>query len=367
MRKIRTLLLALIITLATSAVGQSQVQGSASEPRELVVGTKVAPPFAMKADDGSWHGISIELWRRIARQTRLRYRFQETTLEGLTAGVADGSLDAAVAALTVTVPRLRMVDFTLPFYSTGLGIAVAGNANITWWPVVTNIFSLGFLRAVIALFAVSVSIGVVLWLIERRHNEHFGTHRQGLGFSLWWSAVAMTQAGGLAGEKVPVTLLGRFLAIFWMVTSVIVIASFTAALSSALTLNQLRGNVHGEADLRYVRAAAITGTETTEYLDRESIAHQDFPSPEAALQALRNGNIDAMVYDRPMLQWLVNKQFSGTLQVLPASFDPQVYAIALPSGSKLRTPLNLALLDAVRSDWWRETVFAYLGQPSADR
>ena len=363
----RAFLFVLIITLATSPASHSQMLGVTSESRELVVGTKVAPPFAIKAEDGSWHGISIDLWRRIARQTHLNYRFQETTLEGLTDGVADGSLDAAVAALTVTLPRLRMVDFTLPFYSTGLGIAVADNTSITWWPVVTNIFSLGFLRAVAALFAVSVSVGVLLWLVERRHNEHFGTHHRGLGSSLWWSAVAMTQGGGAAGEKVPVTLPGRLLAIIWMVTSVVVIASFTAALSSALTLNQLRGSVHNEADLRYVRAAAIAGTETTEYLDRERIGHQDFPNPEASLQALRKGNIDAVVYDRPMLLWLVNQNFSRALRVLPTTFDPQVYAIALPSGSNLRTPINLALLDAVRSDWWQETVSTYLGQPSPDR
>ena len=47
------------------------------------------------------------------------------------------------------------------------------------------------------------------------------------------------------GEKVPVTLPGRLLAILWMVASVIVIASFTAALTSQLTLKQLRGTVHG--------------------------------------------------------------------------------------------------------------------------
>lgn len=363
----RAFFVCLIIILGASPASRAQIMRAALEPRELVVGTKVAPPFAMKAEDGSWHGISVDLWQRIARQTGLRYRFQETTLEGLTDGVADGSLDVAVAALTVTVPRLREVDFTLPFYSTGLGIAVASSSSITWWPVVTNVFSLGFLRAVVALFAVSVAVGVVLWLVERRHNEHFGTHRRGLGSSLWWSAVAMTQGGGAAGEKVPVTLPGRFLAIMWMVASVVVIASFTAALSSALTLNQLRGSVHNEADLRYVRAAAIAGTETTEYLDRELIAHQDFPNLESGLLALRKDNVDALVYDRPMLLWLVNKHFSGALRVLPTSFDPQVYAIALPAGSNLRTPINLALLDAVRSDWWRETVFTYLGQPLPDR
>ena len=59
--------------------------------------------------------------------------------------------------------------------------------------------------------------------------------------------------------------------------------------------------------------------------------------------------------------WLVNGHFFSSLQVLDATFDPQVYAIALPQGGELRMPINLALLDAIRSDWWRDTLFAYLG------
>jgi ABC-type amino acid transport substrate-binding protein len=242
---IRTIIaaVALAAVLGQAPPTRAQTPGPPAEARELVVGTKVAPPFAIKAEDGTWRGISIDLWRRIADQTHLRYRFQETNLKGLTDGVAEGSLDAAVAALTVTVPRLRLVDFTQPFYSTGLGITVASSAGITWWPIVGNLFSLGFLRAIAVLFAVSLAVGVVLWLVERRHNEHFGAHRRGLGSSVWWSAVAMTQGGSAAGEKVPVTLPGRLLAIMWMVASVIVIASFTAALTSQLTLKQLRGTV----------------------------------------------------------------------------------------------------------------------------
>jgi ABC-type amino acid transport substrate-binding protein len=147
-----------------------------------------------------------------------------------------------------------------------------------------------------------------------------------------------------------------------MVASVIVIASFTAALTSQLTLKQLRGTVHGEADLRYVHVAAIAGTETTEYLGRQHIAHQDFADAEAGLSALNKGQIDAFVYDRPLLLWLIMEHFSSSLQVLDATFDPQVYAIALPQGSKLRLPIDLALLDAIRSDWWRDTVLAYLGR-----
>jgi polar amino acid transport system substrate-binding protein len=127
-----------------------------SDARELVIGTKVAAPFAIKEEDGTWHGISIELWRRIADQMHLRYRFEETSLNGLIAGVADGSLDAAVAALTVTGPRHQLVDFTQPFYSTGLGIAVIRDASMNWWPIIINVFSVPFLLAVATLYAVSV-------------------------------------------------------------------------------------------------------------------------------------------------------------------------------------------------------------------
>jgi polar amino acid transport system substrate-binding protein len=357
---------AIVVGLALAAVLGQALQARAQTPRppearELVIGTKVAPPFAMKAEDGTWRGISIDLWRRIANQTHLRYRFQETTLNGLTEGVADGSLDAGVAALTVTGPRRQVIDFTQPFFSTGLGIAVAREAGITWWPIVGSLFSLGFLRAVGVLLTISLAVGVVLWFVERRHNEHFGAHRRGLGSSVWWSAVTMTQGGSAVGEKVPVTLPGRLLAILWMVASVIVIASFTAALTSQLTLKQLRGTVHGEADLRGVRVAAIAGTETTEYLGRERIQYQAFADAEAGLSALKKGQIDALVYDRPLLLWLVNRRFAGSVRVLNATFDPQVYAIALPQGSELRMSIDLALLDVTRSDWWQETLLAYLG------
>jgi ABC-type amino acid transport substrate-binding protein len=84
--------------------------------------------------------------------------------------------------------------------------------------------------------------------------------------------------------------------------------------------------------------AAIAGTETTEYLSRERIAYQVFADAEAGLSALQKGRIDAPVYDRPLLLWLVNERFSGSLRVLDETFDPQVYAIVLPQGSGLRIP-----------------------------
>ena len=62
--------------------------------RELVLGLRVAPPFAMKTPDGAWTGITVELWRHMAEQLSVRYRFEETTAEELFQGLADGKLDA---------------------------------------------------------------------------------------------------------------------------------------------------------------------------------------------------------------------------------------------------------------------------------
>jgi ABC-type amino acid transport substrate-binding protein len=361
-----TAIAAVALVAVFAQAGQAQILATGSPgDRELVIGTKVAPPFVMKAEDGTWRGISIDLWRHIASQIHVRYRFEETTLKDLTNGLTDGKLDAAVAALTVTGPRHQAVDFTQPFYGTGLGIAVVSDAGIAWWPILHNVFynvfSLGFFRAAAVLFAACLAVGIVLWLIEHRHNEHFGAHRRGLGASIWWSAAAMTQAGGAAGDKVPHTLPGRLLAMMWMVTSVIVFASFAAALTSQLTLKHLSGTVNGEADLRYARVAAVAGTETTEYLERERIPYQVFADAEAGLSALQKGQIDALVYDRPLLLWLVKERFSGSLKVMDVTFDPQSYAIALPEGSELRMSIDLALVEAIRSDWWRETLFSYLG------
>lgn len=329
---------------------------------ELVIGTKEAPPFAMQDKDGTWHGIAIDLWTRIADELHLRYRFQPVDLQALIDDTANHKLDAAVAAITVSAERDRKVDFTEPYYETGLGIAVPADAQMTWLPVLRSFISRGFAEALGGLVGVALLVGLIVWFFERRHNVHFGgpAHR-GIGSSIWWSALTMTQSVVAAGEKVPATLPGRVVAVIWMTASVIVIAAFTAALTTQLTTKTLRGLVHGEADLRLVRVGAVQNSETITYLDGQQISHQDFPDVISGLRALRAGRIDAFVYDKPLLTWAVNQNFNGTLQVLNTSFDPQVYAIALPPDSTLRKPLNIAVLSAVESEWWHRTVFHYLG------
>src|SRR5215813_2856768 len=263
---------------------QAQPANPPVPDKELVIGTKEAAPFAMKQADGSWHGISIDLWRRIADRLHLRYRFsEEPTIQALVARTADGSFDAAIAALTVTAARDRIVDFTQAFYSTGLGIAVSMNGS-RWTSVSRALLSYGFFQAVAALVGSAVLVGFVIWLLERRKTEHFGGGAKGLGTGLWWSAIAMTQAG--AAQNAPTTLPGRIVATGWMIASVIAIAVFTAGITSTLTRKELQGAVHSFDDLRSVHVGAVANSATTDYLTREQLAFRTFPDVKTGLAAV---------------------------------------------------------------------------------
>jgi ABC-type amino acid transport substrate-binding protein len=165
---------------------RAETTGVAATERELVVGIKEVPPFVIKRPDGTFQGISVDLWSRIAGRLHLRYRFLERKdVPALLSGTADGSLDAAIGAITVTADRKRLVDFTQPFYSTGLGIAVPTNES-QWVAIVRALMSFGFFKAILALLGIALGVGLLIWLFERGRTHHFGRGMKGLGAGLWW-------------------------------------------------------------------------------------------------------------------------------------------------------------------------------------
>lgn len=350
----------ILSAFVTFLITQAEAQVSAIEAGHvMVVGTKVAPPFAMKSEDGSWSGISIELWRRIAADLHLDYRFEEVSLDELVRGTAAHRLDAAIAAITVTAGRAEIVDFTQPYYSTGLGITVSKVSIFNWLNLISSLFSVRLLEMLLLLVVAAIVVGLIVWLVERRHTEHFsGGVKDGFGSSLLWSARTLTQA---MPEKGPTTLPGRIIAVVWLAIAVTSIAVFTAGLTTHFTTQQLEGYVRGIQDLHSVRVGAVVDSSSLEYLRAERIRFRIFPDAERGLRAVKDGSIDAFVYDKPLMSWLVQTRYADSLQVLDAVFDQQNYAIALPAGSPLRTPLERAMLRVVGTQWWKDMTSGYLG------
>jgi ABC-type amino acid transport substrate-binding protein len=357
--------LALLAGLAAPALAQPSAAPQAPPQRELVVGTRVAPPFAMKNREGGWEGISIDLWRHVAERLGLRFRLEERdTVQALLEAVTTGQVDAAAAALTVTAARRQVMDFTQPFFATGLGVAVGRGGATAWLPVLRTFLSFGFLQGVLTLLGIALLVGALIWLFERQHHEAYGgPPLRGFIAGAWWSAVAMTQAG--AAQDGPRSLPGRVLAVVWMVASVVTIAVFIAGITSALTTQRMQGVVRNLGDLRSIRVGAVAGSSTVEFLRAQRVDFDPYPLPADGLRALKGGRIDAFVYDRPLLAWTIRQDFPE-LEVLPITLDSQNYAIALPLENSNRVSLDVALLETLRSEWWARTRLRYLGRDAAE-
>jgi polar amino acid transport system substrate-binding protein len=350
-----------VLLFAAPCRAQTPEIADVASQRELVIGTKEAPPFAMKTADGTWQGISIDLWRHVADELHLHYRFvEDQSVQRLIDGIASGKFDVAVAALTVTAGRERILDFTQPFYATGLGIAVPAEGETSWQPLLRTLTSFGFIQAILALVGLALTVGFLVWIFERRHNEDFGGGvAKGLIAGVWWSAVAMTQR--VTGDFGPRTHAGRGVAILWMIGSIVTIAVFTASITSTLTVKHLQGAVRGVGDLSAVRVGALAGTSTEDTLSRLRISYRKFATLQDGLDALRTHKLDAFVYDKPLLAWAIQQSFSSSVELIDATFDPQGYAFALPRNSPLRKVLDVAILEAIHGAWWDQTIFRYLG------
>ena len=328
--------------------------------RIIRVGTRISPPFVMRNEDGSFSGISIDLWNKVARELHLRYEMHVYDIAGLLDALEHDEIDVAVAALTVTAEREVRVDFCHPYYSTGLSIARKLSPKRSFWQLIEPFLNLQLYRAVAALLGVLLAVGIVVWFLERRRNEQFGGSAiQGIGAGLWWSAVTMTTVG--YGDKAPLTTAGRFVALIWMFASIIMISSFTAAIATALTVGQLGNEVHGLDSLRKANTGTVVDSTSSAFLDRRYVPHRLFATPAAMVDALAAGRVEVVVYDRPILKYLIKERGNAALEVLPRVFERQDYAWVVPSGSALREPLNREILRYIRQDSWKDILFKYLG------
>ncbi len=333
---------------------------TAAADEVLKVGVRDTPPFSYQDADGHWRGISVELWEQLATSLQREFVYlPQPQLDPMLDDLANNRLDVAIGALTVTSAREVSADFTHPFYTAGVGIAARAEKT-SLLKSVSVLWSPRFLSAVAALGLVLLGVGVLMWLLERRHNAQFPKPLlQGIGDGFWWSAVTMTTVG--YGDKAPVTFGGRVLGLIWMFVGIITISGFTAAMTSSLTLQQLGDDIQGPEDLKRVRVVSVQGSTAADYLEARGIAYQARSNAQEAMDALVAGTADAVVYDRPILRHLMLEQSLSQLRLLPQVLGDDAYAIMLQPGSALREPLNRELLALRASPFWTSLLTRYLG------
>jgi len=225
-------------------------QNESATPRALMVGAIVAPPLYMKTADNRWEGFAVELWQAVAQHIGVPFEFREfSTFEHLLDSLEKREIDV-IPSLPVRERFESTMDFSQSYLKSGLSIAVAAEGvEYRWFRIFESIFSKHTLKAIGFLVLLSLITGTIVWSFERRKNsEMFGDGTVGgIGHGIWWAMVTMTTVG--YGDKAPKTMGGRITALIWMIFSIIFIASFTANITTSLTITELRGKVRGFNDL----------------------------------------------------------------------------------------------------------------------
>ncbi|MGY6528825.1 MAG: transporter substrate-binding domain-containing protein [Cyanobacterium sp.] len=310
------------------------------------VSTRPFPPFVFEEENGEYSGFSIELWDEIAQKIGLEYELHsEDNVQELLNSVVEGRADVSVAGISMTSEREQIIDFSHPFFDSGLNIMVSGEPISPLRMAVSYIFvpTIWITIGILCLFTILAAH--MMWIFERKENHQMFPRKywQGIWESFWWSVVTLVTVG--YGDKTPTTAGGRIVATIWMFSGILLISYFTASISSSMTVDRLDTKIRGYHDLRGRSVGTVQGSTSVRFLENLSANVVPFETIDEAYEGLKNQDIEAVVYDEPVLLYLINEMDNDhSTKIVGNTFDVQSYAIVLPRGSSYRNEINRAIL-----------------------
>ena len=357
----KTILLQICVLLAAISVAVAQ---ASSAPLRVVV--KTAEPFAFE-HNGNLTGYSVDLWKRVAEETGLSSEIRiVSTVPELLGAVQNGSGDVGVGAISITPEREKVLDFSHPFYRSGLQVMARAKGEAGAFSAFRALWSRNVGEVVLVLLLAVFLVSHVLWVVERKINaESFPEgYVRGVWESVWWSIATLISGG--CENKAPVGVAGRLVAVVWMLGGIGLTSYITATLASAMTVNTLSAEISGLSDLRGASVATIKGSSAESLLQRSGFNCVSYADVPAAADALHSGSVKAVVYDSPILRYYIAQNPSASFSLVGQPFDPQDYGFALPLGSPLRKEINAALLKLQVSGWIGELEKKWFETPDAE-
>jgi len=331
---------AVAITPAGAAI---LAKGEAPEVRVAVV---ILPPLVVE-QNGSLTGFSIELWNAIAKRLKL-----VTSYQVLPDGSAlEQAMRSKTADLTptmfITSARDADFEFSYPILDAGLGIMVR-EAGTTVEPAtpLKDMLRLLFSRTTLEWFGVALLLAIIpahlIWLLERRHPNGGIANRNyipGIFEASFWGLSTLT----LQAEAMPRQWVARAVSILWMFAGVVFVASYTARLTSTLTVERIRGSIEGPDDLPGKPVATIATSIAVDYLRERKAQVKEFSSDEM-FKALVEKKVDAVVAPFPLLAYYAAHEGKGSVKLVGPVFNNMPVAIELQLDSPLRKKIDSALI-----------------------
>jgi ABC-type amino acid transport substrate-binding protein len=181
------LILSLIFLIGSLSIAQDT-------PQPIRIAVKEFPPFVFK----DLRGFSIDMAKIICERNGLKPEFvyYETLPEVLKA-VETGESDINFSGTTITAEREKRVDFSHPFFDSGLIVAVKDNPENRMLNLTLQTMKVIGYSLLVFLIGLTV-VAHAIWYLEKsdKHARSFPTaYKEGIIDAYWWAVVTMTTVG----------------------------------------------------------------------------------------------------------------------------------------------------------------------------
>jgi ABC-type amino acid transport substrate-binding protein len=230
--------------------------------------------------------------------------------------------DAVVGDITILANRSLYVDFTLPYTESGVRmlVPVQDRRQKTAWTFLKPLTADLWLGIVVFF----VFTGFVVWCIEHRTNQEFrGPPASQIGSIFYFSFSTLV----FAHRERIVNNLSRIALVVWLFVVLIVQQSYTASLSSILTVEQLQPTVTNlEEVIRNGRNVGyLNDSFLPQLLKRLKIDESKmiaFDSPMEYDEALSSGRVAVILDEIPYLKVFLSRYCHSYTMVGPTyKFD----------------------------------------------
>ncbi|VDD75947.1 unnamed protein product [Mesocestoides corti] len=347
-------------------------------------------------DPKDWHGFCIDLLNECASALEFNYTVHPVTdgnygtatkvngqevWDGIIGQLQFRKADLAVAMLTISYERERVIDFTTPFMN--LGISIIFKKPDEKKP---ELFS--FLRplspavwgyVLIAYVGVSMTLFFVArfspyeWNNPHPCNTESELLKNNFNMlnSLWFTIGSLMQQGS---DILPRATSTRIIAGFWWFFTLIIISSYTANLAAFLTVERMKVPIEDVNDLAkqtQIKYGTRRGGSSAAFFSKsnQSIYQRMWQFMSTNKGVMINNATEAIARVKRggyayILESTMNEYFTQRncdLIQIGDNLDSKGYGIGFPQGSKYRdafTEVILQLqasqrLEQIRRYWWR--------------
>ncbi len=316
------------------------------------------PPFATTRG-GVPSGFSIDLMKAIAAEMGRDVEFKYyNSFPAMLSATEVGIHDGAVANISITAARERVMDFSQPIFESGIGVLLPETKGGN--PMLQALMTKDFLMLVVIALGLLFGSGMLMWVFERRVQPYFDRPARDAIYPSFWWALNVVVNGGFE-ERMPQSKMGRLFSVVLVVSSLFIVSFFVATITSATTVAALQDNIESINDLEGRAVATVSGSTSADFMDARDLNYIGYASPVEIFDALEKGQVAAVVFDAPILSYYSTTHTNPETNLLPRIYRRENYGIALPAGSDLKEEIDQTLLQLRENGTYDDLVQQWFG------